>query len=112
MKTQFKAELKQEEELREFKEQAEAEIGGLKVALENLRGEIEELHLLAQESKCMLREKTERLEETEKLQDLWATVKEQKRQKGHVQEPLRKLQPLDGFKRQTLHVCWGGHSSP
>lgn len=48
-KTQFKAELKQEEELRQFQEQAEAEIGGLKAAVENLRGEIEELHLLAQE---------------------------------------------------------------
>ena len=82
MKTQLKVELKQEEELREFQEQAEVEIGGLKAAVQNFHGETEELRLLAQKSKRMLREKTEWLKETEKLQELRATVKEQKHPKS------------------------------
>ena len=59
MKTQLKVELKQEEELREFQEQAEVEIGGLKAAVQNFHRETEELCLLAQKLKRMLREKTE-----------------------------------------------------
>ena len=65
-KVQLKAEIEQaRRELRELREESEAQIQALQEAEEGLRAEMEELRGVVQESNRQLGEKTVRLEEAE-----------------------------------------------